>query len=238
MTIANSLGVSFAVKSVDQKARRFAGLASTWDLDLGNDVIHKGAFAKTLSDWRQAKRKVVHLLDSHKHASTDDVLGKMIDARETDVGLEAEFEMRDTQKSRDALNAIEGGFLDGLSIGYQPIAFTHEKSNGNTIRHLTEIKLHEISLVAFPMNEGARVDPSSVKSLIDAAKAGQLTDDQKAELLALLQPAATTPAAATSTGSTPTAQEPEALKGLAPDDPLRIAMSAKLRGLKLRSLTR
>ena len=55
--IANSLGVTFAVKSVDQKARRFAGLASTWDLDLGNDVIHKGAFAKRLNDWRSAKKR-------------------------------------------------------------------------------------------------------------------------------------------------------------------------------------
>jgi HK97 family phage prohead protease len=224
--IATSLGVTFAVKSIDQKARRFAGLASTWDLDLGNDVIHKGAFAKTLNDWRGAKRRTVHLLDSHKRESVDDVLGKMVAAQETDAGLEAEFEMRDTQNAHDALKAIEGGFIDGLSIGYQPIAFEHEKSNsGKTIRHLKEIKLHEISLVVSPMNEGARVDPSSVKSLIDAAKAGQLTDEQKAELLALLQPAATTPES-----------EPVAPKGLAPNDPARIALDAQLRALQLRSL--
>lgn len=225
--IPNALGVSFAVKSVDQKARRFAGLASTWDLDLGNDVIHKGAFSKTLNDWRQSKRKVVHLLDSHKHASTDDILGKMVDAQETDVGLEAEFELRDTQKSRDALNAIEGGFLDGLSIGYQPIAYTHEKSGGTTVRHLTEIKLHEISLVAFPMNEGARVDPSSVKSLLDAAKAGQLTHDEWAELLALHK--------AADTESQPETT-PDAPKGIAPDDPRRIALEHELRALQLRRI--
>jgi HK97 family phage prohead protease len=224
--IATSLGVTFAVKSIDQKARRFAGLASTWDLDLGDDVIHKGAFAKTLNDWRGAKRRTIHLLDSHKHASTGDVLGKMVDAQETDAGLEAEFEVRDTQKARDALAAVEGGFIDGLSIGYKPIAFRHEKaSSGRTIRHLTEIKLGEISLVVFPMNEGARVDPSSIKSLIDAAKAGQFTHDEWAELLALHKAAATPE------------PEPVAPKGLAPNDPARIALDAQLRALKLRSLS-
>jgi HK97 family phage prohead protease len=223
--IATSLGVTFAVKSIDQKARRFAGLASTWDLDLGNDVIHKGAFAKTLNDWRSAKRRTIHLLDSHKRESVDDVLGKMIDAAETDSGLEAEFEMRDTQNAHDALKAIEGGFIDGLSIGYQAVGEpTYEKANGKTIRHLKEIKLHEISLVVAPMNEGARVDPSSVKSLIDAAKAGQLTHDQWAELLALYKAAATPES------------EPDAPKELAPNDPLRFELSARLRALKLRSL--
>lgn len=207
--IATSLGVSFAVKSIDQKARRFAGLASTWELDLGNDVIHRGAFAKTLSDWRSAKKRTIHLLDSHKRESVDDVLGKMVDATESDFGLEAEFELRDTKSAADALSAIEGGFIDGLSIGYQPIGDPkYEKAaNGKTIRHLTEIKLHEISLVVSPMNEGARVDPSSIKSLLDAAKAGQLTPDQWAELLALHQ--------AATTEATP---QPEAPKGLAPND--------------------
>jgi HK97 family phage prohead protease len=224
--IATSLGVTFAVKSIDQKARRFAGLASTWDLDLGNDVIHKGAFAKTLGDWRGSKKRTIHLLDSHKRESVDDVLGKMVDASETDAGLEAEFEMRDTQNAHDALKAIEGGFIDGLSIGYQAIGEpTYEKAtNGKTIRHLKEIKLHEISLVVSPMNEGARVDPSSVKSLLDAAKAGQLTHDQWAELLALHKAAATPEL------------EPDAPTGLAPDDPARIALAAQLRALKLRRL--
>ena len=236
MKIANALGVTFAIKSVDQKARRFSGLASTWEKDLGNDVIHKGAFKKTISDWRGSKSKTIPLLDSHDRFSVDSVLGKMIDASETSAGLETEFEMRDTPKAAEALKAIEDGFISGLSIGYEPVEFKYEKPEGgsmwDTIRHLTEVKLREVSLVVFPMNEGARVDPSSVKSLIDAAKAGQLTDAQKAELLALLLPAAATPAAPKTE-----APAPDAPNGLAPDDPARLALEAQLRALKFRSLT-
>ena len=91
---------------------------------------------------------------------------------------------------------------------------------------MTEVKLREVSLVVFPMNEGARVDPSSVKSLIDAAKAGQLTDEQKAELLAYLKAADTSAPEAT----------PDAPKGLAPDDPRRIAQIEQLRALQLRRI--
>ena len=78
------------------------------------------------------------------------------------------------------------------------------------------------------MNEGARVDPSSVKSLLDAAKAGQLTDEQKAELLAYLKAATTEPTTELAT--------PDAPKGIAPDDPRRIALDEQLRALQLRRL--
>jgi len=234
MKLATALGVSFAVKSVDQKARKFSGLASTWEKDLGNDVIHQGAFRKTLSDWRKSNTKTIPLLDSHDRFSVDSVLGKMVTASETGAGLEAEFEMRDTEKAQEALAAVADGFISGLSIGYEPVEFKYEKpergSMFDTIRHLTEVKLREVSLVVFPMNEGARVDPSSVKSLFDAAKAGQLTDEMWAELLAL-RPAAATPAAPKNE-----APAPDAPTGLAPDDPRRIEMSSRLRGLKLRSL--
>jgi HK97 family phage prohead protease len=230
MKLATALGVSFAIKTVDQKARRFSGLASTWEKDLGNDVIHQGAFTKTLKDWRGSKSKTIPLLDSHDRYSVESVLGKMVDASESGVGLEAEFEMRDTEKAAQALKAIEDGFISGLSIGYEPVEFKYEKPEGasmyNTIRHLTEVKLREVSLVVFPMNEGARVDPSSIKSLIDAAKAGQFTPDEWAELLALHKAAPTSDV-----------ETPEAPKGIAPNDPRRIALDEQLRALKLRSLT-
>jgi HK97 family phage prohead protease len=218
----------FSVKALDEGARSFKGLASTWEKDLGNDVIHKGAFKKTLSEWRAAKGRPVPLLDGHDRFGALSVLGKMVDAEESDEGLVAEFQLvPDDEKSEAAFRRIKGGFMTGLSIGYTPVTWEDEKGAGLTrTRHLKELRLHEISLVVFPMNEGARVDPLSVKSLLDAAKAGQLTDAEKAELLALLTVAAPAPDA------------PDAPpKGLAPDDPARIERSARLRALRQRGFT-
>ena len=230
--VRRDLCAPFSVKALDEGARSFKGLASTWEKDLGNDVIHKGAFKKTLSEWRAAKGRPVPLLDGHDRFGALSVLGKMVDAEEGDDGLMAEFQLvPDDEKAEAAFRRIKGGFMTGLSIGYTPVTWEDEKSSSgsmmNRVRHLKELKLHEISLVVFPMNDGARVDPLSLKSLLDAAKAGQFTEADKAELLALLQPAAATPSS-----------EPDALpKGLAPDDPVRIALSERLRSLRLRGLT-
>lgn len=252
------LTIPFDIKAdtIDPNARRFSGLAATWQKDLGDDVIEKGAFKKTLQDWRRGN-KVVPLLDGHDRFSVGSVLGKMIDAKEVDEGLDATFELvPDDTLAEAALKRVQGGFITGLSIGYTPVKWEDQLPDPQAkpwdrTRILKEVKLHEISLVVFPMNEGARVDANSVKSLLDAARQGGLTADQQlelknllgelsaAEFLALLQPAAATPTPGTAAGQQPPVKsEPEALPtGLAPDDPVRIERSARLRSLRTRGLT-
>jgi HK97 family phage prohead protease len=57
--------------------------------------------------------------------------------------------------------SMKAGVVKGLSIGYDTIQATYD----GDIRHLTELKLWEISRVIFPMNESAQV--SAVKALSD-----------------------------------------------------------------------
>jgi HK97 family phage prohead protease len=163
------------------------------------------------------------------------VLGGLIDAEETADGLEAEFDfVPDDADSGKAYRRVKGGYITGLSIGYIPVKWDYEQREGgeswDRIRHLKEVKLLEVSLVIWPMNEGARVDPDSVKGLADALKAGALTPEQKAQLRALLDapPAGTPPAEAD-----PPAPAP---KGLAHDDPKRLALEDTLRSITLRRL--
>jgi uncharacterized protein len=58
--------------------------------------------------------------------------------------------------------------VKGLSIGYDNIQANFD----GDVRHLTELRLWEISVVTFPMNEQATV--TSVKSLSDADRAKHL----------------------------------------------------------------
>lgn len=221
--------VPFAVKATDDAARTFTGLASTWEQDLGDDVIHPGAFARTLEHWRAAKRtRPIPLIDQHAYHSVNQVLGKMTDAVETTAGLEASFEfVPDDPAAEQAYRRVKGAFITGLSIGYRPVKWDYAQKEGGAewerIRHLREVQLLEVSLVIWPMNEGARVDAGSVKALLDAARAGALTDEQKTELRALLDLAAPDEA-------------PAAAKGLAPDDPRRLAAEATLRAVTLARL--
>jgi HK97 family phage prohead protease len=63
-----------------------------------------------------------------------------------------------TSKAQEAYALMKRGVLKGLSIGFDVVRDTV----ANGIRHLHELKLYEVSVVTFPMNELAMV--SNVKS--------------------------------------------------------------------------
>lgn len=223
------LRTPFEVKDVDEGARTFEGLASTWDLDLGGDVIHRGAFKRTLDHWRQGG-KVMPLIDQHNYGSVRSVVGKMTEATETKAGLDAEFEVIEGADGDEVLNRIKGGYVDGLSIGYRPVKVempTEEEEREGVFRHLKEVELREVSVVIWPMNPDARVDTASVKAMLDGMDAADLTDEQRAELKRLR---ADIDALLT---ASPDGDPPD---GLAPDDPRRLAIDAKVRELTLRRL--
>ena len=90
--MSRNLVTRFEVKALDEAERTFGGLAATWDLDLGGDIIEQGAFKRTLKNWKRGK-KVLPLLDSHNGGSVRAVVGKLTEAEETKAGLDAEFEV-------------------------------------------------------------------------------------------------------------------------------------------------
>jgi len=180
----------FEVKAFEETERQFTGLAATWDLDLGGDVIERGAFKRTLKDWQRAKApRLIPLLDSHNGASVRNVVGKMVGAEETEEGLESTFEVIEGPDGDEIFRRVKGGYVDGLSIGYSPVDVrypeTEAEKGAGIWRYLREVKLHEVSVVLWPMNPGARIDTASVKALLLAADKDNLSDDERAELTAL-----------------------------------------------------
>lgn len=178
------------VKEIDADAHTFQGLASTWDIDLGGDVIRKGAFKRTLQHWKKSKR-FVPLLDSHNSYSTVmSVIGKMDEGVETDDGLLGNFSMLPDDAVADGVfKRIEGGLVDGLSIGYKAVKVeypkTDEERKAGIYRYLDEVELRENSVVMFPMNLGARIDLTTAKTLLMASSDRELEEDEVAELVAL-----------------------------------------------------
>lgn len=149
----------FEVKSLDLDARTFSGLASTWDEDLGGDIIHQGAFKNTLKEWRSSG-SIIPLIDQHNYGSIRSVVGKLTEAKETGAGLESTFQVIEGPDGDEVLRRIKGGYVDGLSIGYEPVKWEYEEkeeSRWGQVRHLKEVKLHEVSVVIWPMNPGATI---------------------------------------------------------------------------------
>lgn len=166
----------FAVKQVNVEDRTFSGLASTWEIDLDEEVVEKGAFAKTLSEWRASNgRRIIPLMDWHNRQSVRAAFGRLEEAEETDEGLDSTFSVLKSNDGDEYLARIEQGYLNGLSIGFFPIKTKPETrmvdGEEREIRVIQEVKLMEVSLVVWGANPGALIDP--VKEYIYAMK-GQL----------------------------------------------------------------
>lgn len=132
----------------------FEGYASVFGVvDLGSDVVIRGAFAKSLGSGRRVKMLWQH--------DTRDVIGVWEEIREDERGLFVRGRLiGEVQKGREALALMRAGAIDGMSIGFRNI---HSEYTDDGLRKLTEIELHEISVVTFPMLPDATVN--SVKSI-------------------------------------------------------------------------
>lgn len=159
-------GYQFEVKEInendDQNVAIIKGYGSTFgNVDLGNDIVEKGAFEKTL---REKGGKVFFLKD-HRY-DMDNQLG-VATLKEDSKGLYGEFELNlETPQGQmayaQAKQAKRHGIPLGMSIGYDIVKADYDSSND--VRRLKELKLHEVSLTMFPMNtEAGMTDVKSTK---------------------------------------------------------------------------
>ncbi|HEX8445119.1 MAG TPA: HK97 family phage prohead protease [Sphingomonas sp.] len=123
---------------------RFAGYAALFDVvDRGGDIVRAGAFARTLA----AGRGRVPLLWQHGGLRAAGVIETLTeDAR----GLRVTGRVAARSAAGAALLA---GTVEGLSFGYRA-----RRERRGTYRELIDVDLLEVSLVAVPMQPGARVD--------------------------------------------------------------------------------
>lgn len=228
--------LSIKADSIDENARTFSGIAAAFTLDQGGDIIVPGAFKRTIADWKRSKGgRVIQLIDTHNYFSGISVIGKMIEAAETADGLEGTFEFLSDDPTADAIyRRVKQGLLNGLSIGYETIesrAPSEEQRKAGAYRLLKEVKLLEVSVVAFPMNIDARINGDSVKSFLAGLNRDSLTDATREELGKMRDEiSALLEAAPEEEPSAPPAE-------LAPESPKRLQMAETLRRLQLVSLS-
>lgn len=155
---------------MDEESGEFSGHAAVFDnVDDGGDIIEPGAFSRTI------KENFDRIKILSQHNDCDLPIGKPIELREDDKGLFVRGKISDTQKGRDVQTLLKDGVLNELSIGYDAITFDFDSDKG--VRHLKEVRLWEISIVTWAMNDQATID--EVKSLAESlkieAKAGKIT---------------------------------------------------------------
>ncbi len=161
--------LQFKSDDVNMSSRTFAGYASTWDEDLGGDIISKGAFNKTME-----RKDRVKVLWQH-----NEPIGKSMNMSADSKGLFVEGKISKTRLGDEAIELMNDGVIDQMSIGFSiPSGKSDYNEKGNRLIH--EVKLYEYSLVTFPMNEKAII--TSVKSVSDALRSGTYNANEVKEL--------------------------------------------------------
>jgi len=143
--------LKFDIKAVSQTGT-FEGLLSVYGVvDLGNDVVLKGAFTKTILD----HGGVIPMLWQHDPAQPIGTL----ELTDSDEGLQVKGTfLLEVKQAQEAYALVKAGVIRGLSIGYDAI----KKNIKDGVRQLSEVKLWEGSVVTFPMLPAAQI--TSVKS--------------------------------------------------------------------------
>jgi HK97 family phage prohead protease len=127
------------------------GYASLFgEIDQARDKVVRGAFADTLRT-RSVRR--VPMLFQHDPAEP---IGIWLDLREDSHGLYARGRLiPEVARARELLSLLRAGAIDGLSIGFRTARARIDPRT--RIRSLLAVDLWEISIVTFPLLNGARV---------------------------------------------------------------------------------
>lgn len=129
----------------------FSGYASVFgEVDLGKDVIERGAFQRSLNERGAGGIRMLYQHDPREP------IGAWTLIREDARGLYVEGKLApDVSRAKEVHSLMKTGALDGLSIGFQTLRAG--KQDGDGVRHILEADLWEISVVTFPMLPTARV---------------------------------------------------------------------------------
>ena len=137
----------------DSDKRTIVGYAAAFgNVDSYNDVIERGAFAKTLSENGQR----VKTFYNHMYP-----IGKPQEMREDARGLYTESKVSRTPRGDEVLELIRDGVITEMSIAFETVKYENDESTD--IRTLTELRLREFGPVDFAANEQATIE--AVKSL-------------------------------------------------------------------------
>ena len=137
--------------------------------DSYGDIVHKGAFTRTLGEWAE-KGNTIPVLWGHDMNDPFANIGGVLSAEEDDYGLKVTAQLDlENPTAAQVYRLAKGRRTTSCSFAYS--VRDGEKSDDGF--HLKDLDLYEVSIVQVPANELAEI--TMVKSAVDAlAKAGRV----------------------------------------------------------------
>lgn len=145
--------------------------------------IAPGAFSRSLKKGRND----IKLLWNHE---TGEVLGSTragtMTLEEDSYGLKVRAQLPDTTTGRDAAVLLKRGDIDSMSFGFSVPDGGDEWSSDGRTRTLKSVRLHEVSIVAFPAYT-ATAGTTSVRGLDKVAERSKVNSDELADAVLKLE---------------------------------------------------
>ncbi len=152
------------VKAGAGEEMAFSGYGAVFgNMDSYGDVIERGAFARTIAEFKRSGVWPAMLSQHGAWAMTAEDMtpvGVWTEMREDEHGLYVEGKLADTPRGRELYTLMKmtpRPAINGMSIGYWVTDSREETVDGEEIRRILGIDLVELSLVTFPANGEARV---------------------------------------------------------------------------------
>lgn len=181
-----------------------------------DEIIARGAFSKTLKE-----RRPVLQFDHGRDAATGSVpIGAIDEIREDERGLFVRARLHDNARVEPIRQAIASGAIDGMSFRFRVTREEWDESDDIPVRTIREVELFEVGPVVFPAYAATTV---GVRSML-----ADLTDDERARLVAELRDEIVSDAADSGTSDNKPDAAPQGTSGLAPGE-----RAAFLRSLQL-----
>ncbi len=150
------------------------------------EEVKKGAFSKSINDIKPNSKSDIKLLLDH---SSDKVLASLragsLLLKEDNIGLYYEGRL-DTRISHanDAYLMAKNGLITNSSFGFQVIEddwVVSENADDPVVRHLTNVKLHEVSMVAFPAYQDSSV--TALRTIRNLSEKSGLKEEELLEAI-------------------------------------------------------
>ena len=159
--------VGDATDDTDLGLGQFTAYASIFgNVDAYGEIVEKGAFANTLDDWK-GKDAPIPLYWAHQMSASPTMnLGHILTAEEDDTGLlvSAQLDIEANPEAKYVYELLKSKRVNQMSFAYDVLGYS--ESADNDYITLTELKLHEVSVV--PVGANQETEVLDVKALVEA----------------------------------------------------------------------
>ena len=132
------------------------------------EIVKPGAFALSLktADVRALVNHDGNMILGRSKAGT-------LRLAEDENGLKVSIDPPDTTTGRDIMESVKRGDIDGMSFAFRTIKDSWHKEDGQDVRELEEVELHDVSVVTYPAYADTSIAVRSRDSWQKANEAAQ-----------------------------------------------------------------